>query len=167
MSGEWRNASGQWHAHGGGECLYGLRHLPRRLSRPDQCGVVATAPSEISIHPAGSIMNAEAHPNGTEAALPELPALHATTLEFAQVEQLLTDIEVCTELQEILPKYAAQGHVPETGQVTLAQARELLSTRAVRGLQLRYRYEGADWWDTVMVLGDQFRVVRIRHEFGG
>lgn len=112
-------------------------------------------------------MNAEAHPNNTEAALPELPALHATTLEFAQVEQLLTDIEVCTELQEILPKYAAQGHVLETGQVTLAQARELLSTRAVRGLQLRYRYEGADWWDTLMQDGDRYRIVRIRHDFAG
>jgi hypothetical protein len=110
-------------------------------------------------------MKTEAHPTDPEAAPPELPALHATTLEFAQVEQLLTDIEVCTELQEILPKYAAQGHVLETAQVTLAQARELLSARAVRGLQLRYRYEGADWWDTVMVLGEQFRVVRIRHDF--
>jgi hypothetical protein len=111
-------------------------------------------------------MNPESRPTGAESTPPELPALHTTTLDFAQVEQLLTDIEVCTELQEIVPKYAAQGHVPETAQVTLAQARELLSARAVRGLQLRYRYEDADWWDTVMVLGEQFRVVRIRHEFG-
>jgi hypothetical protein len=112
-------------------------------------------------------MNAESQPTDTESAPPELPALHTTTLDFSQIEQLLTDIEVCTELQEILPKYAAQGHVPEVAQVTLAQARELLFTRALRGLQLRYRYEGADWWDTVMVLGEQFRVVRIRHEFSG
>jgi hypothetical protein len=110
-------------------------------------------------------MKTEAHPTVTETAPPELPALHTTTLDFAQIEQLLTDIEVCAELQEILPKYTAQGHVPETVQVTLAQARELLFARAVRGLQLRYRYEGADWWDTVMVLGEQFRVVRIRHDF--
>jgi hypothetical protein len=32
--------------------------------------------------------------------------------------------------------------------VSLAQARELLAARAVRGLQLRYRYDGAEWWDT-------------------
>ncbi len=111
-------------------------------------------------------MNPEAQPPDAESIPPELPALHTTMLDFAQVEQLLTDIELCTQLQEIVPKYAAQGQVPETAQVTLAQARELLSARAVRGLQLRYRYEGADWWDTVMVLGEQFRVVRIRHEFG-
>lgn len=113
-------------------------------------------------------MNAETIPATTPAeTTPELPALHTTTLDVAQVEQLLTDIETCTESLDILPKYAARGAVPEAASVTLAQARELLLTRAVRGLQLRYRYDGADWWDTVMVVGDQFRVVRIRHDFSG
>jgi hypothetical protein len=48
----------------------------------------------------------------------------------------------------------------------LADARELIATRAVRGLQLRYRYQDADWWDTLMLVGDHFRLIRIRHEFG-
>lgn len=96
---------------------------------------------------------------------PPLPALHSTILDAAQLEQLLGDIEACTEIVEILPKYASRGQVADTAQVTLIQARELLATRAVRGLQLRYRYDGADWWDTIMVTGDQFRVVRIRHDF--
>jgi len=93
--------------------------------------------------------------------------LHTTTLDAVQVEQLLTDIETCTENLDILPKYAARGAVADAASVTLAQARHLLATRAVRGLQLRYRYDGADWWDTLMVVGDHFRVVRIRHDFSG
>ena len=97
----------------------------------------------------------------------ELPALHTTLLDAAQVEQLLNDIETCTELAEILPKYAAQGHVPDRAGVTLTEARTLLASQAVRGLQLRYRYDGADWWDTLMLAGDRYRVVRIRHEFYG
>lgn len=97
---------------------------------------------------------------------PELPDLHSSMLDQAQVEQLLWDIEQCAQLLEILPKYAAQGRVPDAVGITLAEARELLATRRVRGLQLRYRYDGADWWDTLMVLGDQFRIVRIRHDFG-
>jgi hypothetical protein len=96
---------------------------------------------------------------------PELPALHTTALDAAQVEQLLTDIETCTELVEILPKYGPQHRAPETARLTLADARTLLATRAVRGLQLRYRYDGADWWDTLMLDGAGFRVVRIRHDF--
>ncbi|HYG36209.1 MAG TPA: hypothetical protein VEC99_15565 [Clostridia bacterium] len=99
-------------------------------------------------------------------AAPELPALHSTTLDLAQVEQLLADIEACTELREILPKYEAQGYVQQTSGVTLAQARELLLTRSVRALQLRYHYDGAEWWDTLMKVGDLYRIVRIRHDFG-
>lgn len=101
----------------------------------------------------------------TDAAAPPLPALHSSTLTLAQVEQLLTDIETCTELIEILPKYAAQQNVPDSAQITLAEAADLLASKSVRGLQLRYRYQEADWWDTLMTSGDQFRIVRIRHDF--
>lgn len=95
----------------------------------------------------------------------KLPELNTTQLDSAQVEQLLRDIEACTQITGIIPKFATRGHVPDTASVTLAEARELLATRAVRGLQLRYRYENADWWDTLMLVGDQFRLVRIRHDF--
>ena len=113
-------------------------------------------------------MNAESTTTFTnETDAPALPELHSSSLDDAQVAQLLTDIEVCTELTEILPKFAAQQRVPDAASVTLAQAREWLATRAVRGLQLRYRYDGADWWDTLMQDGDRYRIVRIRHDFSG
>lgn len=105
--------------------------------------------------------------DATETTPPPLPELHSSTLDDAQVAQLLADIEACTELTEILPKFAAQQYVPEAAAVTLAQAREWLATRAVRGLQLRYRYDGADWWDTLMQDGNRYRIVRIRHDFAG
>lgn len=105
-------------------------------------------------------------PPAEEPAL-KLPDLNTTLLDAGQVEQLLRDIELCAQLTEILPKYAAREHVPDAAVLTLDQARELLATRAVRGLQLRYRHEGADWWDTLMLVGDRFRLVRIRHDFPG
>ena len=108
-------------------------------------------------------MNSETPiPPPPEEAPFKLPELNTTELDAAQVEQLLRDIEVCTQITEIIPKFAARGQVAEAASVTLAQARELLAGRAVRGLQLRYRYENADWWDTLMVLGDKCRLVRIR-----
>ncbi len=103
-------------------------------------------------------------PPADEAPL-KLPDLNTTLLDAAQVEQLLRDIELCAQITEIIPKFAARGHVPDTAAVTITQARELLAARSVRGLQLRYHYEGADWWDTLMLVGDQFRLVRIRHDF--
>jgi len=63
---------------------------------------------------------------------------------------------------EILPKLAPQGYVPESGTLTLTQAHALLQQRTVRGIQFRYRYQDADWWDTVMIVGDQYRLIRIR-----
>jgi hypothetical protein len=112
-------------------------------------------------------MNAEApqSPPPTDDAPLKLPDLNTTELDAALVEQLLRDIEVCTQITEIIPKFARRGQVPDTASVTLTQARELLATRAVRGLQLRYRYDNADWWDTLMVVGEGFRLVRIRHDF--
>jgi len=35
----------------------------------------------------------------------------------------------------------------------------------VRGLQIRYRHEDAEWWDTLMNQGERWRLVRIRHEW--
>ena len=104
-------------------------------------------------------------PPPPEEAPRKLPDLNRTLLDAAQVDQLLRDIELCTQITDIIPKFAARSHVPDTAAITLAQARELLATRAVRGLQFRYRYEDADWWDTLMLIGDQFRLVRIRHDF--
>ena len=94
-----------------------------------------------------------------------MPELNTGLLDLAQVEQLLGDIEACAQITEIIPKHGARSQVSETAGITLGDARQLLRERSIRGLQLRYRYEGADWWDTLMVAGEQFRLVRIRHDF--
>jgi len=86
-------------------------------------------------------------------------------LDLAEVERLLSDIEACAQISEIIPKQSAQGYAPETGTLTLGDARQLLRARAVRGLQIRYRHDGADWWDTLMCIGENYRLVRIRHVF--
>lgn len=96
---------------------------------------------------------------------PALPELRSSTLDLAEVELLLNDIETCAQITEIIPKQSAQGYAPETGTLTLDDARQLLRTRTVRGLQIRYRHDGADWWDTLMLAGETFRLIRIRHEF--
>lgn len=105
-------------------------------------------------------------PPPPEDAPLKLPDLNMTLLDADQIEQLFRDIEQCAQITEIIPKYAERGHVPDSAGVTLAEARQLLANRSVRGLQIRYRYDGADWWDTLMLTGGQFRLVRIRHDFG-
>lgn len=111
-------------------------------------------------------MNSTPEPPSPPAPAPGLPELHSATLDWDSVQRLLNDIEQCAQGIEILPKYAAQGRVPDAAAISLDQARELLADRRVRGLQLRYHYDGAEWWDTLLVAEGRFRIVRIRQDFG-
>lgn len=107
-------------------------------------------------------------PPAEETGAPKLPDLNQAMLDWPGVEALLRDIAACAQVTEVVPKALAQGYVAEdAGALTLADARRLLEERAVRGLQFRYRYDGADWWDTLMVLAEGWRLVRIRHDFAG
>lgn len=97
----------------------------------------------------------------------ELPDLQQSVLDPATLEQLFADLAACTEITEIIPKAAAEGYVPEHSAITLKDARELLLAKKIRGLQIRYNYQGSQWWDTLLPApgGEGFRIVRIQHDF--
>jgi hypothetical protein len=95
-----------------------------------------------------------------------LPDLHEAEIDEATLRQLFDDVAAHTELLEVIPKQSAAAYVPEIPAITLAEGLDLLLASGVRALQLRYRHDGAVWWDTLMPTPHQtFRVVRIRHEF--
>lgn len=113
-------------------------------------------------------MNSSPIPPAPDEGSPlTLPELNQALLDWLEIERLLRDIEQCTQIDEILPKLAPQGYAPENRSLSLAEARELLQRRTVRGMQFRYRYDNAEWWDTIMIVGDHYRLVRIRHDFTG
>ena len=132
---------------------------------------VSNQPAESSINGPQSEARSrfmESHPTPIEKdefSRTRLPELVDLAISLPDLEQLLGDVEVFGELPEVIPKFRAKGYVPETPSLTLAQAGPLLRNRTVRGLQLRYRFNGADWWDTIMVVGEIYRLVRIRREF--
>ncbi|MFW5877014.1 MAG: hypothetical protein ACOCXM_09775 [Myxococcota bacterium] len=94
-----------------------------------------------------------------------LPDVHQAVLDGAGLDDLLRDVELAAELLGVTVKGGAHVHADE-GEIPLSDARELLLDGAVRGMQLRYRFEGAEWWDTILRTPGGFRVVRIRHDFG-
>jgi hypothetical protein len=98
-------------------------------------------------------------------ASPALPDLNQSMLDSATFEALCRDLRACTEITEVIPKYGAEAYVPEDAQLTLERGWELLQAGQLRGLQVRYRYDGADWWDTLMKTSGGIRLVRIRHDF--
>ena len=97
----------------------------------------------------------------------KLPDLQQSVLDPGTLAALFLDLETCTEIIEIIPKAAAEGYVAEHTEITLSEAKDLLLSGQIRGLQIRYLYQGSQWWDTLLPApgGEGFRIVRIQHDF--
>ncbi len=95
----------------------------------------------------------------------ELPDLHQGVIDHATLDQLVIDIETCTELLEVIPKYGADRQVAESEVMELRLAVSQLKDGALRGVQIRYIHEGSQWWDTLMATAQGVRLVRIKHDF--
>ncbi len=93
-----------------------------------------------------------------------LPELHQSTLDAETLDALFADLEACTEILAVLPK-AGPGHTqPEN--IALADGRDQLLSGQLRGLQIRYRYQGEEWWDTLIHRGNSIHITRIQQNYG-
>lgn len=92
---------------------------------------------------------------------PPLPDLETGELDEHTIDRLFDDIARDAQLVAVLIKGGAEV-LAEGGGVSLSEAREKLRTRAVRGVQLRYRFGGEEWWDTLITTTDRVRIVRMR-----
>jgi hypothetical protein len=103
------------------------------------------------------------HPrSATTADGRRLPELAQARLDPGTLDQLFIDIATCTKVIDVTAKLAATQMVPQQ-RLTLEAAHELIRTRCVRGVQIRYLYDGSEWWDTIIVNDDGVCVVRIQH----
>lgn len=93
-----------------------------------------------------------------------LPTLHEGMLDSESLGALFRDLGALVEVVEVITKGGAVDRATP-GRLTLETAEELLRTGAVRGVQVRYRYEDAEWWDTILALPRGFRVVRIQQDW--
>ncbi len=93
----------------------------------------------------------------------KLPPLHQAVLDAATVDALFADLAACTRVLAIIPKRAARAMIDEsTSSLDLASARAGLRDGSMRGVQIRYHYDGREWCDTLMAGADgAARLVRI------
>jgi hypothetical protein len=91
----------------------------------------------------------------------KFPELNDAVLGIEEMSALFRDYRDCATVGEIFVK-PRPGYVPTESRPTLEQAEELLRTRAVRGVQIRYQFDRSTWCDTLMPLADGIRLVRIR-----
>lgn len=92
---------------------------------------------------------------------PPLPDVFMTVLEREQAERILDDIEHHAELLQVMRKSGARD-LAEEPSADIALARCFLGDETQRGLQLRYRFRGEVWTDTLMRLpSGKLRLVRM------
>ena len=81
-------------------------------------------------------------------------------MDRAWVERLFEDLAGHAEVESIATK-AGPGAQAGAAAATLDDARRRLLDGGVRGLQIRYRWQGQAWIDTLLAAPGGWRVVRI------
>lgn len=88
-----------------------------------------------------------------------LPELQDAVISTAELEVLFADLASHAEIGAIVLKGAATERA--AGTATLEDAQAALVAGTVRGVQIRYRFDGTGWWDTLLCVPGGFRVVRM------
>lgn len=96
---------------------------------------------------------------------PPPPPMSEAMLDDEALDALFRDIGSLTQIDEVIVKHGP-GMVGDAEPPTLEEARAMLDARTIRGVQIRYRHEGAHWWDTLMVTPSGVKLLRVRHDFG-
>ena len=99
---------------------------------------------------------------GPEPELPDaLPEVNEGRLDREALTALARDVEALCEVLAVIPKAGPRAHASPR-QLGLSEGMALFAAGELRGLQLRYRHEGQEWWDTLIAAGpDRYRLVRI------
>lgn len=97
-------------------------------------------------------------------APPALPPVHEGSLDEATLDALFRDVAAAATLLAVVVKRGRAAEPPRSPGA-LEDARAALRSGAVRAVQLRYRHEGREWWDTISTSAPgRWRLVRIAHD---
>ncbi len=94
---------------------------------------------------------------------PPVPMMVEGLLDPPTLSALFADLQAATTGVSVREKGDPKGYAG-TDELPLSVALARLLTGVSRAVQVRYRYDGHDWTDTVVALPTGFRVVRCRHD---
>jgi hypothetical protein len=103
------------------------------------------------------------NPQPTFADGPAVPIVVEGLLDATAVRQLFADLATHATLLSIRQKTNAES-LSGTEERKADETIEGLLNGSMRAVQLRYRYEGAEWTDTLLRVAGGIRAVRCRHE---
>ena len=99
----------------------------------------------------------------TFAEGPPVPMMVEGAIDAATLRHLFDDLASVATILSIREKGHACNYA-EAQVLTPTVALERLLARSVPAIQIRYRYDGFEWTDTILATRDAFRVVRCRHD---
>ncbi len=99
----------------------------------------------------------------TDGEAPLLPELREGWLEAEQVRALFADLRACANAPSVQLKAGAEQRA-RSAPADLDAAEAALLDGRVRGVQIRYGYQGSHWCDTLVRTPRGVRLVRIRLE---
>jgi hypothetical protein len=92
---------------------------------------------------------------------PPVPPLWQADFDEAALEQLFVDLATAAEVLSVRGKVnPVLAASPEP--LDLGAARDQLFAGVLTGVQIRYRFDGHEWVDTVLRNGPTFRLIRCR-----
>ena len=92
---------------------------------------------------------------------PPVPPMWQATLDSALLAQLFMDLSACAEVHSVQGK-ADPKRPASRDPLTLDDAQERLASGGALAVQIRYRYDGHEWTDTIARTGEGFRLIRCR-----
>lgn len=96
---------------------------------------------------------------------PPVPLMVEGLIDAATLRQLFTDLLTAATVTDVREKGDPRGYVLPT-ELTPELAQDRLLSGLTRAVQVRYRYDGHEWTDTILGMPTGYRVVRCRHDAG-
>ena len=94
---------------------------------------------------------------------PPVPLMTEGTIDAATLSQLVADLLTSAEVLGVREKAGPGAYAaPEDHPLGAAVGR--LGAGETRAVQVRYRFNGCEWTDTILPTANGFRVVRCRHD---
>lgn len=93
---------------------------------------------------------------------PPVPVLVEGVIDPATLTRLFADLSAAATGVDVREKGAPRDYAGPA-ELTPAAVLERLLSGAARAAQIRYRFDGHEWTDTVLAVPNGFRVVRCRH----
>lgn len=91
----------------------------------------------------------------------EFPEMVEENIDISTLMTLVSDLTNVAHIEQVIVK-GGEFELASQGDISLPDAVELLLDKKVRGVQIRYRWDNIDWFDTLLNAPQGVKIVRVK-----